>query len=252
MYINAIGNSSQFTTRLIHPIDFKVEKYEVALLCCFWPNRVNNVRPCTFTHMIGEQMYEGTTFGFSGGYFKSIGELLDSINFELNKHFFRAKNIEFKENVRNPATQYKFRFELDYTGRVRFSVSDSGIQTYVVNLGVELLAKLGFTESVTMQNSLATLYPNLNSGLETLFLYCDLMKPSRAVGQQMLQVLKILPVNQNNEDIAFYEPKHIEFFDICRNQISSISFEFRDTLGRLVDFKGGEIHIELYLKKKGF
>ena len=252
MYINAIGNSSQFTTRLIHPIDFKVEKYEVALLCCFWPNRVNNVRPCIFTHTIGDQMYEGTTFGYAGGYFKSIGELLNSINFELNKHFFREKNLEFKENVRNPATQYKFKFDLDYTGRVRFSILDPEIQTYRVDLGEELLAKLGYTETVTTRNPLAALYPNLNSGLETLFLYCDLMKPSRAVGQQMLQVLKILPVNQNNEEISFYEPKHIEFFDIARNQISSIHFQFRDTLGRLVDFKGGEIHIELYLKKKGF
>ena len=110
---------------------------------------------------------------------------------------------------------------------------------------------MGFDSPINSLKRESEKYPDIRAGLECIIVYCDLIKPQRIVGDQILQVLKLVPISGEPKKITCYQPTHLEYFDIAKNQISEITIELRDNLGRLMKFNSGKTVVELHLKRKG-
>ena len=243
------NSNARYTVNLGTEVNLDKGRWEVGLVSATYPHAFYNIPPRQITFFVNDE--EPAELDFPGGYFETIQDLLYAINFEINKHYYSVMDWNFR-SYKKVAEQFKFGFELDYTGKVVFKIKPTSVAVTraYVSLGNDLLAKMGYVSNQPDAGTVADMYPDINAGLESIFVYCSIMRPNRVVGHQLLQVLRILPVTGHHGRMTFHEPTHVEYFPIAQNNFSEIHIELRDNLGRLFPFNTGKTNIELHFKKK--
>ena len=239
---------SKFTVKLAEPLNIVSRNYVVSLQSLFYPHDFHNIETVDIELQINDSIF---TVELQGKYYENVTELLHVINLTLNTAYLQSLDLDAPTDEE----QYKFQFFLNYRGKVLFKVKDArrqrSISSIRIDLGYALLSKLGFDSPINSLKRESEKYPDINAGSESIIVYCDLIKPQRIVGDQILQVLKLVPISGEPKKITCYQPTHLEYFDIAKNQISEITIELRDNLGRLMKFNSGKTVVELHLKRKG-
>ena len=92
--------------------------------------------------------------------------------------------------------------------------------------------------------------PELNAGLSTLNIYCDIVENQRVVGPMLSPLLRILPIHGERGRITHFEPRHIEYFDLRYDRFSEIGIECRSDSGDLLNFTSGKIVVTLRIRRK--
>ena len=244
---------SKYTVKLPGELNFNREKYEVGLVSCNWTKSFHNIETTEI------KVYDFTnsdeipkTATLPGKNYKNVQELLDAINKQINAA------IADEDSFVTP-DQNALVFKLDEFGKVGFEQMDDTYQ-YGIDIPVRLFTKLGFVPPdgynhkayLVAHGMCAESFPDLNAGLNSIYVYCSIMEPSRIVGDDLWPVLRILPVVDNTGNTIHYQPNNIEYFPLRLDHFSEISIELRDEIGVLVPFNFGKVVIDIHIKRKFF
>ena len=236
---------SRYTVKLPNELKFERNRFDIGLVACSWPASFNN---CPST-VVQVEPAEGTTDQIHipiEGYYETTQHLLSDLNQKMN----------LAQNGTSNPTRYPFFLKLSPSGKVNF-LSRRTSEQHHIDIGPVLHAKLGFSvgetpsDTVLRTPALGTYYPDLNAGISSIYVYCSVMEPSRIVGEEVLPVLRILPVtSQRAGEVVHYQPNNIEYFPLRYDHFSEITIELRDEIGQLVDFNFGKVNIDIHLKRR--
>ena len=236
---------SRYTVKLPNELKFERNRFDIGLVACSWPSSFNNV-PST---VVETEPVEGTTDRIRipiEGYYETTQHILLDLNQKIN----------LAQNGATSPSRFPYFFKLTPNGKVNF-VSKRSSDPHHVDVGPVLHSKLGFSVGETPSNTVlqtparGSYYPDLNAGISSIYVYCSVMEPSRILGEEVLPVLRILPVTSPSAgEVVHYQPNNIEYFPLRYDHFSEITIELRDEIGQLVDFNFGKVNIDIHLKRR--
>lgn len=171
------------------------------------------------------------------GFYRSVGDLIATINFELLTHVkgpilslnkVSNRTIVHRENVSDNIESIQFE------GRL-------GMQ-----LGFEPMRNiLNFKTSPHVGNTFFGIP-------DQMMIYTDIIEPT-FVGHEKAYVLKIIntePKNYQFGDACYKEYTHMHYIPVQKREFESISVDIRDYTGQLIPFQHGILTIKLHFKKQ--
>ena len=242
---------SNYTVKLPGELNYDREKYEVGLVSCNWTKSFHNIETTELkVYDLTDEERTPKITTLPGKYYEDVQELLDEINKRINALI--AEEDSFVSSDQNALV-----FKINEFGKVYFEQLDDTYQYGVVS-SASLLEKLGFPPAWEHPSGIngvkhgvtAERFPDLNAGLNSIYVYCSIMEPSRIVGDDLWPVLRILPVVGSTGNTIHYQPNNIEYFPLRLDHFSEISIELRDEIGVLVPFNFGKIVIDIHIKRK--
>lgn len=135
------------------------------------------------------------------------------------------------------------------TNRVDIRIDNSS-HTYTIDLtsSDNLSQFLGFTPAVLNSTTSGDALPNVNGGVDSFQIECDLIRNSYSNGRVGKILYSFTPAYSPSGQIVI-EPTHLAFFQINKSVINSIRFKLVDNLGEILNFSGENVVIQLMLRK---
>ena len=104
-------------------------------------------------------------------------------------------------------------------------------------------------QAITCEKEIqSTFNPSLRGGFYHMWLYCNIIS-ALSHPDKNVPILRIIPVRNKNDDYIIEMFKKVYYAPLITNTFSSISFELRDSTGKLVAFENGEIFLKLHFRK---
>ena len=252
------NTTSKYIVKLPKEVKLQRGEFQIGMVSCSWPFNFDNVPAFSLTVgvMIGGSLITAPPVQFYGGYFRKLQDLLDRLNDTLNA---AALDVPETVSVAREENGHICLFKTTSNGKVTFekTTTDPDVGGVYVGLSEALHAKLGFVIEPSMTSfvwvttgTTGAYYPDLDAGLSSIYVYCSAMRPERIVADRLCKVLRILPITGDPSRNVYYQPNHVEYFQMSTNHFDEISVELRDDRGELIPFKGGKVVIDLHLKKR--
>jgi hypothetical protein len=90
----------------------------------------------------------------------------------------------------------------------------------------------------------STLTPQVNRGITSLYLECDMVSRSYVAGEEK-QVLSNFTIDTPPYSLVKHEPYNLLYLPINKSKVSSIHFKLTDNLGRQIDLNGEAMSLEI-------
>ena len=262
---NRIGS---FRTKLPHPIVTDRTKYKVGLHSITFPNKLPNITDGTFMmradrgHWMWANGYLDAGTGLPlddtpihidspceapAGFYKSPQDLVDCMN---------AQILEGPEDV------HGVRFAYDtHTEKVSIVIEPDALYDYEIFFCPELFIKLGFglSESelvnIRIEQSVTMIYTaphttDLEVGHASVFIYCDAVEKNRLVGNQITDLLSVVPLVGAHNTNCYHAPPNVEYRSLRYDVLEEISIQLRGDSGRILPFLSGKAILTLHIKEK--
>ena len=170
----------------------------------------------------------------------------------LEKKSFKTA-AEFLPVLNRYSAQYKYDFT--YTENpLRFHLKCDG--DYCLQLSPSLASVLGFSNPnpqkalICPLNLSADKNPFLHRGIDTIFVYCDIVEPV-LVGDVKVPLLVYYPYKTNEEGYnAYTEFLMPTYVGVNRSTLRTIEVQLRDATGECIPFAYGKTVITLHLRRK--
>ncbi len=261
------GNTtSDFRVELPYPLDLQGE-WVVGLAELQYPATYNTVRNCYLDIALPYSNGAIKRQPVNDGYYSTIQELVDALNFTaLQYGIYRHTHlVDYFETRR--AELAKDREELD-----EFNDLVDEINTSVHFEYVEILRKIKVTchhawvdhvkldprlqhilgmESPIMdkEETLAKYPPDLRAGMDSLFIYCNLISP-QLVGDTCAKLLKVVPLQGSPGDIVVIDYPNIHYVNLLTTAFSSVEISIKGSDGQSIAFSYGKAFLKLHFKRK--
>ena len=273
---NTIG---EFRVKLAHKISIDRERQQIGLKYISWPHKTINIADGSFDvefHTLDPRVGWPKRFrgGVRPGYYETPQTLVD----ELNDAFkaVPSQNVNAYREVENEAFKLQeghLRFHYDHTTekvRLRtnkaYQTSLGGMLSVCVQLSEELYVKLGYGLSSDYGQRSCLLeagWPkwvadptppkyvvDLSLGQTSLFVYTDIIEADRLVGNQLLNLLSLVPAVGKHNTQQSYEPRSVEYCTPRFDQFDEIFVSIRGDTGKPVTFSSGKVYLTLHIKDK--
>lgn len=150
---------------------------------------------------------------------------------------------------RFPTVSESLSFTLDeQLQRVRILFNNQTIDN--IELPASLQHMLGFKEkTVQHSNTIASYYPDLRAGFESLYVYSNIID-NQFVGDVQVPLLRIVNVTGNRLDIVdrIYDNPH--YCNVLQKDIETIEMYLKNDFGEPISFEFGKVVIKLHFKKR--
>ena len=284
--LNIIGS---FRAKLPHPVTLDRDKHVIGLSYIGWPNTLFNVDACDIAikaittrneiHEIGgtctvvpietKQTIKKT---LQAGYYSDVEDLLDVLNQLLRSSCFNNSQLAPFDMADEWA---KFVYDRR-AERVSLDLKVDSPCFIHVKLPVKLWCQLGFgyrfdpgTKWQWLRPVLVTEGPSpwsgegveytvyapqvvdLELGNNAVFLYADVIKPSRLVGNRITSLLAILPGFEGKHNArSHYSPRNVEYCPLAFDSFDEISIDLVNDFGEILKFQSGKVILTLHVKNK--
>lgn len=265
---NRIGS---FRCKLPQELNLDRQRHKVGMAYVSWPHKLANIEDGAFkiratqtsttrspggsggvvTHITGTRTSDTINRKIPTGYYGSAQEVVDALNSAIMKSRFRDSDfshIDLSSNI--------IRFDYDATSDiVSFNAADEIPSELRIQLSPELFVKLGF--GISDQGSrwirppdIAPHTADLDLGKNAIFIYCDILEPTRIMGNKVLPLLSIVPWQGEHGKTSHHEPRSIEYCDLRYDNIDEIQIDLRGDTGRILKFLSGKVFVTLDIKDK--
>ena len=245
---------SSFRVKLAHTLKLDRSQHVLGLSSIEWPHTFNNINhpDLKLEVQVREGVWETPIkFRIEEGYYEDVDEVVSALNEQLIR--LQLPNRDHRHILNGKAHAW-FTFER-HSGRVSFIESEDSPARFRLGMHWQLFCKLGFAleKSATPRvksGDYGDFAADLNAGINAMYIYCDAVDDVRMVGEIMSPLLRIIPVQGNNNEVRHFEPKHIEYLPLRHDDVREIKVELRNDLGELVKFRSGKAVITLHIKKR--
>jgi hypothetical protein len=228
------NTTSQFRVRLPHEIRLNGQ-WEVALVELQYPRSWNNVseEQSDIAGLQNNQIAMGNsrrkiTLTIWPGFYESAAQLSEAIAEAKQTHAGLKDTWLGYQRLRN---------------KFFYNSSD-----YKMIIPAKLQYMMGFEHQRMDETTLAAFPPDIRGGMDSLFVYCDLVEP-QIVGNSMQQLLRIVPIKGRHGDYissVFVAPHYIR---ILRREFSTVEITIKTDTNRLVPFEFGKCIAKLHFRK---
>ena len=281
---NRIGS---FRSKLPTTLELDRDRYQVGLSYISWPNKLHNLEDghilirCQLPPAVTDTRGAGNTPVASvtivrdrvtkdtaakrlpPGYYGSVKELVSELNELIKKVTFKdpaMRGVDMRQGFA--------RFELDpRTEMVKFVLSGGAPCQVTVRLSRELYIKLGFGTGASgprwikplplgandisgVQINAGIHTADLTAGKNAVFVYSDVIRAERIVGNKVAGLLAIVPFAGAHNEIVHYTPQRVEYYNLQFNSFQEIQIDLVDDLGHILKFQSGKVFITLHIKDK--
>jgi len=135
--------------------------------------------------------------------------------------------------------------------RVKIKLDTTAIKGLIIGKTLQYMLGFGGDRSQTFMKSVnfADYPPDITSGFNTLFVYCDLVQP-QIVGNLLAPLLRTVPISGeygSSIDKVFLSPHYLPL----RNKtFDAIEIVIKDDTNQAVKFNFGKVIIKLHLRRK--
>ena len=218
---------TSFKTKLAAPLIFHAQ-WEVALVEIIYPYSWYNVNITnnTFQFLLSEEVASHCVI--PEGHYKDIGSICEALTAALPERF--RNNF----TVQRDSSSGKVIFDFD--------------QVSAIQLSEGLGYLLGFPRGIIRGHAQAPFSPNVNGGINTLYLYTDVIC-NQPVGDISAPLLRIVPVphRRAGEIVTFtYQTPH--YLPVKSKYIDTIQVDIRSDFGEKVPFQSGKLVIKLHFR----
>jgi len=233
---------AHYFTKLPQPIDLsKDEAWDVGLVELQYPHtwfnvRKNrlwyNVKPNPAAKFVRHVLREGL--------YTTAEELVNQLNMSTMENKTTAQTVRFQYH------KVAQKASLTLKGKAEILLSDA------------LQRMLGFDSDLFtgthpskdfVQAFDAERVIDLRDGFYSLYVYCNLLAP-RPVGDQMVPLLRIVPVKGRYGDEVTKTYENVHYHPIQHKYFDTIELDIRDDTGRPVPFERGKVVTTLHFKKR--
>ena len=264
-----------FRAKLPRTLTFDKNRFQIGLTFISWPNNLYNLTDGTFkvkgifppqdlmdvhtsdgvVTLIGaiDPVVESMTLQVAPGHYQDVTELVNAMNDKLTASRFTS--AEFR-NYSSCAKYYQFQFNKTtelcsfVMAPVPTRADDPKIE---VELSEELNVKLGFGVSgpaVLRADQKAPHTADLNLRQNAMFVYCDVLESNRILGNQISNLLTIIPQTGEHGRSAYFEPNSTAYCDLRYDSFDEIEISLRDDAGEVLGFNSGKVIITLHIKQR--
>ena len=222
------NTNANFRIQLSQPLNTRRREMEVALSSAYLPSEVDN-------HQIfsnNAEMWFSVTTGLADAenvtkYF--LSDIEGQVDPEKILNYLRLI-LEGKENV-SEVVSIDFEDTIGFNCKETFSLELSPKFGRLVNRH-NLTLFFERKESYTFGKiNMASCYPQI------IFLCCNFITPT-SVGDKTIRLLKMIPFTHNdNNTTVKYEPHHLDFFPLAKNDSNLLHFELTDSQGKPIIFR---------------
>ena len=239
---NKVGH---YKTQLAHEIALSDGKYEAALSSLHWPHTHHNVQGFRLTLKVPDP--PNPLIWLHGLVDSQRCDDVEALLNELNRVLLSITGTW--EVTATPQVYFETR-----GGKVGFFKTDTAIRdTYTVKLPKRIGVKLGYAglEPVfwVMTGTLAPRSPDLNGDYATMELRCDLIQPTRIMGDKFEPVLAVIPLQGAYGGRVFHEVEHREYFPIRLGHVKEIELQLVDSAGDTMRFNAGRVTADIHIKR---
>ncbi|KAI8500863.1 hypothetical protein Bbelb_216810 [Branchiostoma belcheri] len=238
---------STYRTKLSHPIELKGD-WEVSLSEIQYPHSWMNVREGdnTLLYFMADETSEGggreyEVITVPSGYYKNISQLVKVLN---EAAAVRYADL-FKQHDMFAYSAIAKRVTMVLPPMV------ANIPTTKTYLTGPLAEKLGWKTKSYISGSWiqAPHQPDLNAGLESLYVYCDLIQ-DRLVGGVKVPLLRIVKV-QGEDDAVVDHVIHVpQYLPLSRRRFEGVEINIRNHFGQPVPFERGRLIVTLHFRQR--
>ncbi|KAI8499057.1 hypothetical protein Bbelb_235100 [Branchiostoma belcheri] len=238
---------STYRTKLSHPIELKGD-WEVSLSEIQYPHSWMNVREGdnTLLYFMADETIEGggreyEVITVPSGYYKNISQLVKVLN---EAAAVRYADL-FKQHDMFAYNAIAKRVTMVLPPMV------ANIPTTKTYLTGPLAEKLGWKTKSYISGSWiqAPHQPDLNAGLESLYVYCDLIQ-DRLVGGVKVPLLRIVKV-QGEDDAVVDHVIHVpQYLPLARRRFEGVEINIRNHFGQPVPFERGRLIVTLHFRQR--
>jgi hypothetical protein len=232
--IHTPNSSSQFRVRLPHEVRLDGH-WEVALVELQYPRSWNNIseEESDISGLNNNQLMLGAgsrrvTLTIWPGFYESADQLSEAIAEAKQVHAGLKDTWLGYQRLRN---------------KFFYNSSD-----YKMIIPAKLQYMMGFDQQRIEETKLAVYPPDIRGGMDSLFVYCDLVEP-QIVGNSLQQLLRIVPIKGHHGDYissVFVAPHYIRI--LCRS-FSSVEIIIKTDANLLVPFEFGKCLVKLHFRK---
>lgn len=186
------------------------------------------------------------------GHYSTIVELLAAINFAMFKTE-RGEPFWYGEGQNKKLKGGRFEYEptIKKVKLIIAKTADGENAEWVdsITLDKRLHHMLGFENAYLGSSQLAKYPVDLKAGLESLFVYCNLIAP-QWVGDVRTNLLKILPLRGSPGDTISIDCPTVHFVDLLTNRFSTVEINIKGSDGGNISWAYGKIFVKLAFRKK--
>ena len=251
------GNTtSDFRVELPSAIELEGQ-WEVGLAEILYPGSYDTIHDCSMVMNINDR--EGAAAsGFStsirylkvkidDGHYATIQELLEAINFAMMRAWKEREPMNGAVHVKKFDDAARFEYT-DVIKKVRLTINEAD-NVSSLELDKRLHHTLGFEYGDLTRSQIAKYPVDLKAGLESLFVYCNLISP-QWVGDVRTNLLKILPLRGSPGDTISIDCPTVHFVDLLTNRFSTIEINIKASDGSDISWAYGKIFVKLAFRKK--
>lgn len=240
---------AHYRVQLPHELHFDDGDYEVGLSQLQYPNTWYNVsgeslmiRGAYVTDN-QEYLYSKAPVSIREGFYDSASQLISTINAVIAR-------LEFAV----PDRLMPF-FEYDkISNKVVYRVMND--KQVILKLHSDLLIKLGFTPHNSTQTprwlkpgSVGERVVDLRGGFHNVFVYTDIVKSARIVGDSLQPLLRAVPVTGKHGDMRFFQPNIIDWLPLRFKHFRQVEVYLMTDLGGLIPFENGKVQVTVHIRR---
>ena len=243
---------AHYRTRLSKTIQLNVSAWEVGLSEIIYPLSWHNIYDAKFrVRKIVNNNWEWIEGEISDGFYKDIPTLVECLEDEIKNILDGNDKISFVYN--------------HHTRKIKIYIK----QGYAIILSNALSQPLGFGDkgeceiSHLLENEkercdtirlsgdtvTSTFIADVNRGLQTLFVHCNLVQP-QLVGDQSVPLLRTVAVKGHAGDVVAESFTNVHYMGVERSSFQEIEIHITDDTGKTITFQQGRVIVKLHFKRK--
>ena len=248
---------SSYKTRLAKPLHLDVDDWEVGLAEIIYPHSWKNVRDGTFRiKLLSNDEWIWKEAEIPPALYETPQLLVQTLNNEVKLLLGQDQrdNIHFVYNdlLRKLTACISPGYMVRIPKQLSITLGLGDLETMLKQSRNEEDFGTTYTESRVIINDKKIIAPyclDLNRGLHTFFIYCDIVQ-YQLVGDANVPLLRTIAVLGKNGDVVVNSFDNVHYIGLGRSTFQDVQVHITDDTGLRVPFEQGRVIVKLHFKKK--
>ena len=248
---------SSYKTHLAKTLQLDVDEWEVGLAELIYPHTWNNITDGTFTiKLLEKDEWTWKDIEIPSALYETPQQLVQTLNdhTKLVLGTSQRDNIHFVYNelLRKFTAWVANNYMVRFPKPLAIALGLGDIEVTLKQSRNEEAFGITHKEERTVLNGKKLIAPysmDLNRGLHTFFVYCDIVQ-YQLVGDAHVPLLRTIPVTGKNGDVIVNSFDNVHYVGLGRSTFQEIEMHITDDTGLRVPFEHGRVIIKLHFRKK--
>ena len=248
---------SNYKTHLAKELRLDVDEWEVGLAEIIYPHTWNNVTEGTFhIKVLDNEQWVWKDVKVPSASYETPSQLIEIINGLVQPLLSGNQKDKIRFYYHNLTRKVTVYVAEGYMVRLcKFLSKTLGFGDLVAHLrqskNVDNFGVVEKEERIVYSNSkiLAPFCLDLNRGLHTFFVYCDLVQ-YQLVGDAYVPLLRTVPVSGKSGDVLVRTFDNIHYVPLSRSTFQNVEIHITDDTGLQVPFQQGRVIVKLHFRRK--